>query len=670
MHYSEIYILSDTVKADDWQMLGDAISQYGGSLARYKVIVKIADNTVKFFVESAQELSGLSNSVTGMVLRPVGAETAKLPQHHGKQRFVQFVTGGNLLDLKEKYAIKSSKSLEFVRIDVRTFGSTKAVVTIEMLFLGLDKRWYKATKRTTKFPAHLLAIDFADNTKYLRVKQPKYLDIQKSMHILQSENLDAVFEVDTFPYLQKNYYLPINAYNFDAHSFIVGASGSGKSKLISLLVDRISNLAAFSQNYRVVVIDPHASLETDLAEIQDVSIVSFKSQSDSLDFFGGTQSDISAATELTCTLFKSLLADQHNPKLDRLLRFSIFVLMTAQTMSLDSLKRFVTDVELRNQVLGHVTGHVPPNIIQFFGADFNELRTKYYNDAIAPIISLVDEMQIQPALTGNSQDGASLANVINQHFLTVFSLNKVSMGEKVVKTIAGLLIQQIFLAAQSRSFGKKIILIIDEVSVVQTPALAQILAEARKYNLFVFLTQQYFGQIDKSLQDAIFTNVSNYYAFRVSEEDARTLEGNLTIELPREIITEEATKGLKESDVRARILTSLNSRECLIRLSAGGQILPCVKARTLDVKTPTAKPQDISLAAYDQPREQLAKFVERPATDVNAPAITIPSVTVNQVNPLPVADAAQTVQPQLQVRPINNLADLLASQSSSRKAVI
>lgn len=181
---------------------------------------------------------------------------------------------------------------------------------------------------------------------------------------------------------------------------------------------------------------------------------------------------------------------------------------------------------------------------------------------------------MQPSLGEQNDNASSLSKVITTNALTVFSLNKVSMGEKVVKTVAGLLIQQIFLLAQSHSFNEKVILIIDEVSVIQNPAIAQILAEARKYNLFVFLTQQYFGQIEKNLQDAIFTNVSNYYVFRVSEEDARALEGNLTIELPKELMVEEKEIGNKENELRVRILTSLNNRECLLRLSSDGQILP------------------------------------------------------------------------------------------------
>ena len=38
--------------------------------------------------------------------------------------------------------------------------------------------------------------------------------------------------------------------------------------------------------------------------------------------------------------------------------------------------------------------YVPPNIVGFFGGDFNEIRTQYYNESILPIVSLVDEMQL------------------------------------------------------------------------------------------------------------------------------------------------------------------------------------------------------------------------------------------------------------------------------------
>jgi hypothetical protein len=601
--------MKDEYSDDSWRKTCFAISQYIGLLRAWQLVVRIENSTLRYYIASDYDIGSLSNNLEDVVLRPVDTDKIKLPKADTNEGFVQFVTGGNLLDLREKYQVKRAKELDWVAFKIRMFNADRAIVDGDFYFRGSNKQYSRSHKKMFLLPANLLAVDFIKNNKYLRTKQPKYLDIQKSIHTLRSDDLGALFEVDTFPYLPKDYYLSLEGYDFGKHSFIIGASGSGKSKLIGLFTNKLLSNASYRTNYRIVVIDPHASLEHDLSGIDGANIISFKGEDDGAELFAGAGTDISAATELTSTLFKSLLADQHNAKLERTLRFTLFVLMTAQVMNLDNLKRFVTDIEYRNKLLEHTSGYVPENITRFFGSDFNEMRTKYYNEAISPIVALVEEMQLNPALTGESGGEISLAQVVNSRPLTVFSLNKVSMGEKVVKTVAGLLIQQIFLLAQAHSFNEKVILIIDEVSVVQNPALAQILSEARKFNLFVFLTQQYFGQIDKEIQDAIFTNVANYYVFRVSEEDARALEGNLTIELPKEAQLAEKEIGNKEADLRVKILTSLNARECLLRLSVDDQILPCIKARTMDFAGKKA-PRGIELKPADE-QHLPTKFQEK-----------------------------------------------------------
>lgn len=569
-----------------------------------------------YYVGTNKDVGSLSNQLEGAVLRPADPGVVSPPENFSRERLVQLVPGGNILDVREKYQVKRGKELEWIGFSIHVINIDKSYCEMQLCFKDGTDLYSTAKKRLFALPTHLLAVDFLANTKYLRKKQPKYLDIQKSMHIMRSDNLGAVFEVDTFPYFPKNYYLPLESYDFDKHSFIIGASGSGKSKLIGLFVNKLLSNSRYRDAYRVVVIDPHDALKDDLGGIEGSNVVSFKSGDDGAELFAGAGTDISAATELTGTLFKSLLADQYGPKLERVLRFSLYVLMTGQVMSLDNLKRFITDVDYRSKLLRHVESFVPTNIIKFFGGDFNELRTQYYNESISPIVSLVEEMQMQPSLGEQNSDASSLGALIERNPLTVFSLNKVSMGEKVVKTVAGLLIQQIFLLAQARSFNQKVILIIDEVSVVQNPALAQILAEARKYNLSVFLTQQYFGQIDKPLREAIFTNVANYYAFRVSEDDARALEGNLTIELPKELLAEEKDIGNKENELRVRILTSLDARECLLRLTSDGRILPGVKARTMDFEG-VSKQRDVTLKEYKS-TELPTKFQEAVASQISS----------------------------------------------------
>jgi len=664
--YFELYILTDELLPENWTKLYRALLSYLGPLSKFELTFRCSDNVVRFFIASDKDLSSLSNNIEGMLLRPVDEKELKPPQANTKERFMQFVAGGNLLALKEKTAVKKSKDLEYAVFKVRVINADKAVVRSSLYLKNAAGNWSKANKVIMFFPAKLLAIDFATNTRYLKKTVPRYLDIEKSLHMLVSSNVDALFEIDTFPYFSHNYYLNLTSYEFDKHSFIIGASGSGKSKFIGLFVDRLYR-TALKMNYRVVVIDPHSAIAGDFGHIKESKIVNFSSESTEL--FAGAAADISAATELTSTLFKSLMGDQFNSKVDRVLRFSLFVLFTAQNMSLDSLKRFLTEIELRNQIVEHVSGFVPANIVHFFGADFNEMRTKYYNEAIAPLVSLVDEMQLQPVLVGEGE--LSLAKTIQDNFLTVFSLNKVSMGEKVVKTVAGLLIQQIFLLAQARAFSQKIILIIDEVSVVQNPALASILAEARKFNLSVILTQQYFGQIEKDLRDAIFANVYNYYAFKVSEEDARALEGNLNIELPKEIVEEEHNKGLKEQDIRIKIMTELHPRECLVRVLANGQVVPAVKARTVDapnaIAAVGADPE--KLKSYKQAASALPeKFKEgKPASVAEIPKTTQTSPQpVNQSKPYNPGPEFSTVP---QPAGLFNLSELLAEHSSSRLKV-
>ncbi len=674
-YYFELYTLSDELSEELWNTLYKTIAQYSGTIGKFQIILKLEDNVVRYFIASDKDLGVLSNNLEHVVLRPAAKDDCTPPKTEGKERFVNFVTGGSLLDVKEKYGVKRGKHLEYVTFTVRSVAASKAVTTGKLYFKTAAGTYTLGSKLFNFFPAKLLTVDFKQNTKYLKKTPPKYLNIEKTLHILDSAPANALFEIDTFPYFSHNYYLNIHNYEFDKHSFIIGASGSGKSKFIELFVDRIRQTSA-AMNYRIVVIDPHASL--DLQHIPQSTTINFSGETTEL--FPGAGTDTTAATELTSTLFKSLLADQFNPKLERVMRFTIYVLLVAQSMSMDYLKRFLTDLDLRTQVLQHVEGHVPPNITRFFQTDFNEIRTQHYDEAIVPIISLVDEMQMQPALVNESDQ--SLAKLINDNFLTVFSLNKVSMGEKVVKTVSGLLIQQIFLLAQARAFGQKVILIIDEVSVVQNPALAQILAEARKFNLSVILTQQYFGQIEKDLRAAIFSNVFNYYAFKVSEEDARSLEGNLNIELPKELIDQENKHGIKEDQLKVKIMTELHPRECLVRVTAGGQILPAVKARTLDVPNynAAAAKSDPQKAAKLKPYEQKqlpAKFIEgadsnlAPVSMHEEPHMAIAQAAAQANAGVPSSVQVQASEKQPPAPPPNptkrmSLSELLAAHSSSR----
>lgn len=231
-HCFEFFLLKDQVTKEDWQRLYNVFSQYVGVLKEFDVVVKIEENTIRYFVLSDRDLGSLSNNIEVGVLRPIALEKIGLPNHStvAKERLVILKAGSDLLDLKEKYKVKKAKDLQFVLIKCRRINFEKAITNSYLYFKDSANAWTVNKKISTVFPSFLLAIDFAANTRYLRKKVSKYLDIQKTLHIMQSENMGAIFEVDTFPYLPKNYYLGLQSYDFEKHSFIIGASGSGKSK--------------------------------------------------------------------------------------------------------------------------------------------------------------------------------------------------------------------------------------------------------------------------------------------------------------------------------------------------------------------------------------------------------------------------------------------------------
>ena len=268
---------------------------------------------------------------------------------------------------------------------------------------------------------------------------------------------------------------------------------------------------------------------------------------------------------------KNLIADRYNSKLERVLRYSIHILLENEDFNLINLRKLLVEIEYRNELLKRLEDTINPNIVEFFRTDFNELKTKSYQEAIAPIVSFIDELEMIPALN-NTSSNIYLKNIIKNNFLSIISLDQTSLGLSVTKTIAGFAMQQILQLVQSHSFDEHIILVIDEVALIENPILIRFLSEARKYNLSLILAGQFFDQISENLQKSIFTNVVNYFTFRVSRLDAIILEKNMQMEM-----------AVKNSIFnRLKMLTELSNRECVVRVSKDGRMLSSFKGKTLD----------------------------------------------------------------------------------------
>ena len=562
---SEIYLTKKFVSKEEWLELITTISNYNGFLRKWKIIIINDKNQIRYFINTRCSLPSTINNLNSFLLKPT--KRIIIPKHN--YAFLSFPKiGSSMIDLINNSEIKKKGTLKYLEINLYKLYENKIKSKISY-YLYKDNIIKKYNCLLT-LPTNVLSIDFEGNKRYFYKSPPKYLEINKIIHLLNTDSNNGILSIDTFPYLQGNFYLNQNNFSFDKHSIIIGSSGSGKSKLISLLINNINK--NINQKYKVVIIDPHASLEQDIGGISKV--IDFKSNIDSIDLFINNNEDIILSTELLLDLLKSLIKDQYNSKLERVLRHSIHLLLSNKSFNFKNLRRLILDLEYRNSLIKKLKYNLPISTIDFFLSDYNDLKTKYYNEAISPIISFIDEMEIIPVFN-KEQNNETLKNTIHDNFLTLFSLDRTILGEKVTKTISGLIMGQLLTIIQKKEIKEHIIFIIDEVSIIENPILARYLSEARKYNLSLILVTQYFNQISEELKASIYANTINYYIFRVSKSDANILVDNINMKIP----LDDSREG------KIKLLTELQNRECIVRIDSNGILLPAFKGKTLDYKS-------------------------------------------------------------------------------------
>lgn len=564
---SEIYLTKNYVLKKEWEDLINVISNYNGLLKNWKIIIENNSNQLRYFIKSDCSLPATINGLNAFLMKNI--ENNKLYYSYLSLPFFTN-TENNIIDIINYLEIKNKGKLNFIEITFKKLSKNniKKKIVIYLTKNGNTKKY----RLLLSNPTNILSVDFDNNKRYFFKSAPKYLDINKILHLLSTDINSSIFKIDTFPYLQGDFYLNQNNFSFDKHSVVLGASGTGKSKFLSLLINNIYKNSDLKQRYKIVIIDPHAALEDDIGGISRV--IDFKTTLDSIDLFINNPDDVISSTELLLELFKSLIADQYNSKLERVLRHSIYVLLLDNSFNFSNLRKILLELEYRNFLIKKLKNKLPISVIEFFLTDFNDLKTKAYGEAVSPIIAFIDEMEMIPVFNNQTNED-NLRKTIYDNFLTLFSLDRTKLGDKVTKTISGLVMQQLLSLIQNHSFNEHIIFIVDEVAVIENPILCRFLAEARKYNLSLILAGQYFSQITDKLKNAIFANVINYYIFRVSKMDANILVDNFNMKIPLD----------DTRDKKIKMLTELNNRECILRIDSNDKLLPAFKASTISYES-------------------------------------------------------------------------------------
>jgi type IV secretory pathway TraG/TraD family ATPase VirD4 len=136
-------------------------------------------------------------------------------------------------------------------------------------------------------------------------------------------------------------------------------------------------------------------------------------------------------------------------------------------------------------------------------------------------------------IIGQSQSAFNFRRVMDDGKILLINLSKGKIGEENSNFLGLVLVPKILVAAMSRQDmpmdqRRDFFLYVDEFQNFATPDFAQILSEARKYRLNLVVANQFIGQMDEEIKNAIFGNVGTIASFRVGVTDANYLQHEYT----------------------------------------------------------------------------------------------------------------------------------------------
>ncbi len=314
------------------------------------------------------------------------------------------------------------------------------------------------------------------------------------------------------------------------HIYVIGKTGVGKSTL--LLNMAISDI---QKGKGICIIDPHGDIAESILQhipkerIEDVIYFNPKDIEYPIAFnpLKGIHPNYHhlVASGLIST-FKKIWADSWGPRLEYILRFTLLTLLEYPDATLLDIQPLLTDIYFRNRVLGYVTNI---HTLSFWKNEYDKYSPVLRSEAITPILNKTGVFLTSIPLrniVGQKTRGFRMQTVLDEKKILIANLSKGEIGEDTSSLLGSMLITSIQLASLFRSTRREqdrtpFYLYVDEMHSFISLSFVDILAEARKYKLSLFLTHQYIDQVHEKIRSAIFGNVGTIISFRIGANDAQ-----------------------------------------------------------------------------------------------------------------------------------------------------
>jgi hypothetical protein len=316
------------------------------------------------------------------------------------------------------------------------------------------------------------------------------------------------------------------------HIYIIGKTGTGKSTMIAnMAINDMRNREALA------VIDPHGDLSEILLNyvpsyrINDVVYLEPFDQKhpfwvNPLEVKNPVHKELVASGIVS--IFSKLYAYSWGPRLEYILRNIVLTLLEYPNATLPMALDLMADQNFRQGILSKVQDRVLQN---FWHNEYEKMHPRLKSEAIAPIQNKVGQFVQSPTIRqiiGHPSSTIDLEDVMNHGKILILNLSQGKLGEDNAALLGAMFITKMQLAAMNRvnlpeAERKDFYLYVDEFQNFATTSFIKILSEARKYRLNLILANQYIGQVDETVQKAIFGNAGSLVSFIIGAQDAHAL---------------------------------------------------------------------------------------------------------------------------------------------------
>ena len=320
------------------------------------------------------------------------------------------------------------------------------------------------------------------------------------------------------------------------HIYTIGKTGTGKSEM---MIDMM--LQDIYAGKGICFIDPHDTAEKLLEMIPPhrAEDVIYFDPSDTERPMGlnllqakTEQEQHFIASSIVNLMYK--LFDPHKtgivgPRFEHAIRNAMLTVMCEPGATFIEIVRAITDPKFVQELLPKVKD---PMVRRYWTDQIAQTSDFHKSETLDYIVSKFGRFvtnKMMRNIIGQSKSSFDFRKVMDEGKILLINLAKGKIGEENSNFFGLVLIPQILIAAMSRQDipedqRRDFYLYVDEFQNFATPDFAVILSEARKYHLNLCVANQFIGQIEEDVKNAIFGNVGTIISFRIGVTDANYLQ--------------------------------------------------------------------------------------------------------------------------------------------------